>query len=70
MLSTWIYLVHPLCIIMVRGAAKAAGLADLLVQNSVLHFLAVTALSVLVAAFLTKLSVLNHKGALQAGSPD
>lgn len=40
-ISTYIYLIHPLCIILVRGAAKAAGMESLFVDNSMLHYLAV-----------------------------
>lgn len=47
--SMWIYLLHPICIILVRGIAKAAGLTALLVENSAGHYLAVCALSLLAA---------------------
>lgn len=48
--SAAVYVVHPLCIVLVRGAAKVLGLEALLVENSVLHFAAVLALSGLLAA--------------------
>lgn len=48
-LSLWVYLIHPICIILVRGGAKAVKMTDLLVDNSLLHFLAVCVLSVLLA---------------------
>lgn len=44
--SLWIYLLHPAFIVVVRAAAKLLHLTPLLVDNSLLHFLAVTALSV------------------------
>ncbi len=44
-LSTWIYLLHPLAIILVRGAAKALHLEQLFITNSLLHFLSVCLLS-------------------------
>ncbi len=44
-LSLLVYLLHPLCIVLVRGIAKAAGLRRLLVENSLGHFGAVLALS-------------------------
>lgn len=44
-LSLWIYLIHPGCIVLVRGAARAAGLTGLLVDNSLLHYLAVCLVS-------------------------
>lgn len=43
--STWIYLIHPFCIILVRGCAKAVHLERLFVENSMLHYLAVCVLS-------------------------
>lgn len=42
MLSTVVYVVHPLCIIGVRGVAKMSGLTSLLVDNSLFHFLSVS----------------------------
>lgn len=48
-LSLWVYLIHPICIILVRGGAKAVKMTGLLVDNSLLHFLAVCVLSVLLA---------------------
>lgn len=40
--SMWIYLIHPLCIIFVRGGAKVIGLTEILVGNSLVHFLVVS----------------------------
>lgn len=44
-ISTWIYLLHPLCIILVRGRAKAAHMEGLFVDNSLVHYLTVCAVS-------------------------
>lgn len=44
-ISTWIYLLHPLCIILVRGGAKAVHMEGLFVENSLVHYLAVCAVS-------------------------
>ena len=44
-LSQWIYVLHPLAIILVRGLARATGSVWLLVENSLAHFLAVCVLS-------------------------
>lgn len=55
-ISLWIYILHPLCIILVRGMAKAAALEELFVENSLLHYLAVCALS-LAAAVIAAISV-------------
>ena len=48
--STAMYVLHPLCIVLVRGAAKLLGLGEMLIENSVLHFIVVLALSVLLSA--------------------
>ena len=50
--STWIYLLHPLVIIAVRGGAKAVHLEKLLIDNSMMHYLAVCVLSFLFAVCL------------------
>lgn len=49
-LGAWVYILHPAMIVAVRGGAKAVGMTGLLVDNSLGHYLAVTALS-LAAAF-------------------
>ncbi len=49
-LSLWIYLLHPLCIILVRGMAKAVGMTKVLVENTVVHYVAVCVISVGVSA--------------------
>ncbi|NBI99192.1 serine racemase VanT catalytic subunit [Lachnospiraceae bacterium] len=48
-IRTWallIYIIHPMMIVGVRLLAKLTGLESLLIQNSLVHFLAVSALSV------------------------
>lgn len=45
--TMWIYILHPLFIIAVRGFAKLSGTAELLIENSLLHYAAVCLLSVL-----------------------
>lgn len=44
-LSLYVYVVHPLCIVLIRGAAKVTGQNGLLVENSLIHFAVVTVLS-------------------------
>jgi len=44
-----VYVVHPLCVILIRGGAKAVGLTGLLVDNSPVHYLAVVCLSAVIA---------------------
>ena len=48
--SAVLYVIHPLCIVLVRGAAKVLGLGEMLIENSVLHLIAVLALSALLSA--------------------
>ena len=50
--SALLYLLHPLCIVAVRGVAKWIGAENLLVQNSLGHFFAVCLLSSLVSLVL------------------
>lgn len=45
--ATWIYLLHPAMIVVVRGVARPLRLTGLLVENSLIHFLAVASLSVI-----------------------
>lgn len=44
--AMWIYLLHPAFIVLVRGAAKLLHLTGFLVDNSLIHYLAVSCLSV------------------------
>lgn len=62
-LSMLVYLIHPAVIVAVRGFAKAASLQELLVDNSVLHFLAAASGSfATAAAFVVILNVIRiHK---------
>ncbi len=48
--SMLVYLLHPLCIVLVRGLAKPLGLGGLLIEDHLLHFAAVLALSALLSA--------------------
>lgn len=66
-ISTWIYLIHPIFIVAVRGAAKVTGLVDVLVQNSLIHYLTVSLLSVLFAELVFKLPLFRKKKAFQKG---
>lgn len=72
--AMWIYLLHPAFIVVVRGAAKILKLTRLLVDNSLLHYLAVSFLSIIVgfamACLINKItqknSLLRKKHALPA----
>lgn len=53
--SLLIYLIHPMMIVVVRAAAKATHLQSLLVENSLVHFAAVCATSILFSFTVTAL---------------
>jgi serine/alanine racemase len=50
--SMWVYIVHPLGIIAVRGAAKITGLTSMFVDDSLIHYAAVCLLSLAVSALI------------------
>lgn len=60
-LSLLLYIVHPWCIVLVRGGAKAIHLEQLFIQNSVVHFLAVLLVSLLVANLALALRPISIK---------
>lgn len=45
--AMWIYILHPGFIIVVRAAAKSLQMTELLIENSLVHYLCVTLLSVM-----------------------
>jgi len=45
-LSMYIYILHPLCIVVVRGVAGVLKMSKLLVEQSLIHYLAVVLVSV------------------------
>lgn len=54
-MTAWVYVLHPLVIIVVRGAAGALHVEKLFVENSLVHFLVVTAGSFAAAWILAQL---------------
>lgn len=54
--SLIIYLIHPWMIVVVRGAAKVVHMEELLIQQSLVHYLAVLAGSLVVAAIICCIS--------------
>lgn len=60
-ISTWIYILHPLVIILVRGAAKVAHLESFFIENSAAHYIAVCLLSFCLAAIVQKLPDAGRK---------
>ncbi len=45
-LSTTIYILHPMFIILVRGIAKVLNLQDIMIDNSLIHYLLVVVLTI------------------------
>ncbi|WP_429843660.1 serine racemase VanT catalytic subunit [Brevibacillus sp. FIR094] len=64
-LSLYVYVLHPLCIVLIRGAAKVTGLTQLLVENSLVHFTLVTVLSFVMSVMAMK--VIQR---FRSGKPD
>lgn len=54
-ISMLVYLLHPWMIVFVRAGAKIIGMENLLIQNQLVHFLAVSILSFGVSGALTSL---------------
>ena len=54
--TLWIYILHPLVIILIRGFAKLTRLTPYLVENSLIHYLAVCAASFILALAVTAFS--------------
>lgn len=54
-ISLWIYLLHPLAIVLIRGAAKGLNLQYWLVENSLIHYGLVTGLSFLLSWLVVRL---------------
>lgn len=59
-ISTWIYMIHPLFIVLVRGIAKITHTERLLIEDSIIHYFAVCSLSVSFAVIMQKI-LLNEK---------
>lgn len=51
-ISMLVYIIHPAVLIVLRGAAGAAGLTELMVDNPMIQFLTVSAASVIAAAVI------------------
>lgn len=54
-LSMYIYILHPLCIVLVRGAAETLKLTGVLVEQSLVHYCAVAAVSVVLSFLILEL---------------
>ncbi len=67
MVSTWIYIIHPFAIVVIRGVAKATGLVNVLVENSLIQYLAVCSLSVVFSVLVAAFSVRRARKDFQRG---
>lgn len=65
--STWIYVIHPLAIVVLRGVAKITGLVDVLVKNSLIQYLAVCGLSVVFSVLVAMLPIRGARKNFQRG---
>lgn len=64
--SMWIYLLHPMSIILVRGSAKLVGLQNIIVENQIVFYLFVCIVSTVIS-FCVYGSVVFLKGIKQEG---
>lgn len=60
-ISTWIYVIHPLFIVLIRGAAKFTHLERIFIENSMTHYVVVSLLSCVFAVLLQKVLARIHK---------
>lgn len=69
-LSTWIYILHPAMIVVIRGGSGVLGLEEFLVDNSLVHYVAVSLASLAAALCVTSfLSLVYKKTSHTAGNP-
>ncbi len=59
-LCLYVYIIHPLCIVLIRAAGKVTGLSSMIVENSLIHFVLVTALAFAVSAMWLALAKRNR----------
>lgn len=64
-MGTWVYILHPAMIVVVRMAAKVLNARALLVDQSLIHYLMVTLLSFLAAFMLSHILDRRKKGDFQ-----
>ena len=66
-LSMYVYILHPLSIVLVRGVASPLKMKSLLVEQSLIHYLAVVAVTVLLSLVLVSVKRLTSGRYLDAG---
>jgi serine/alanine racemase len=70
-LSMVVYIIHPLAIIIVRGAAKVLGMERFFIYNSLLHYLAVCILSLLFGlSYMFAVRYFKKRGSDLKATPD
>ena len=60
-ITTWIYILHPLMIIILRGVAKILNQTPLFVENRLIHYIGVCILTVLVSVGITYFRLFSRK---------
>lgn len=60
-LSMYIYILHPLCIVLVRGMAGALKMTKILVEQSLVHYLAVVAASVILSLIVVEVKLIYRR---------
>jgi len=52
--SLWIYILHPLAIVLVRGLGELSGLQSILIENSLIHFATVVLVTIAAALIIVR----------------
>ncbi|MBB6731794.1 serine racemase VanT catalytic subunit [Cohnella zeiphila] len=60
-ICAWMYVLHPLAIVLLRGIAEATGLVPFLIRNSLVYFLSVSVLSALLSMAVVCLDRLRKR---------
>lgn len=66
-ISLMIYIIHPWNIVLTRGLGKRIGAEGLLIENSVMHFIVVTGLSIMMAILFTHIKNKRKKEPFSKG---
>lgn len=62
-MSTWIYILHPAMIVVVRGTTRLFHIEHLLVENSLVHYIAVCILSLTASLVIAAFSSASRRSA-------
>lgn len=61
-IATIIYIIHPMFIIVVRGIAKITQMQNVMIDNSIIHYLLVVISSLIFSIILEKKKVSEKNG--------